>query len=269
MERYILEAEKLEKLAGIPAIVLGNGPSRLQYDIAKLKGHCIVFGCNRVFEDMDAFKGFPFFFGAGDDIVFKAINRRKEILEYFPLIVPEKPHPFVDQFNLSHIKYFKHLSWKNTGHAMIQFAIELGCSPIFIVGFGDTPKKVAEKSYLDNVYQHSSFGKGLRYSENDRHQNHVERFAKTVLELKQKSPTLFRIGHHSNLLNGVEVIEFDSVQEYLLQKGLNLRMVFQTGLGAGGLVPVIHRVGHGSRASESRLGAFPSIPGESGPLAPS
>ena len=214
MKPYIINAEELESLENIPAVVIGNGPSRLQYDIAALKGRCIVFGCNRFFEDAETFKGFPFMFGACDDTVYRAVDRRKEILEYFPLLVPENAHPLSER--LSRIINFKERKWLNTGHAMIQFAFDLKCSPVFIVGFGDQPLKIVEGAYLENVYKHDSFEKGQRISPTPSYSNNVNRFVNTLKILKTKNPrSLFRIGDHSGALRFIEVVEYKELIDAL------------------------------------------------------
>lgn len=207
---FRLKAEQLPKYKNIPAVVLGNGPSRLHYDINALKGRCIVFGCNRIWQDYKP-EGTPFFFGACDETIYESLIGHENILKEAPLIVPHN-HYILDHYEMSHINFFERYPWKNTGRAMLKMALLLGCSPIFILGFSDQPIKT-DFGFLENVYQHDIRKSGWRFASNrDTSKSIVGNFHRELLELTKKYPQSFwRIGDHSQLLKNIPMVEWNDL----------------------------------------------------------
>lgn len=180
-----------------PAVIVGNGPSRLKYDIELLKGRAVVFGCNRFFKDFD-FSGYPHFIGMCDDeIIREALHFKRR----FPLVTPAhgrdkrySQSPFLYYEEVPHILYLTRSLWKVTGVALIQLAQELTCSPIFLMGFGEH----------GNVYHtESSLEKASRLG------GYVHELWTT------KQFALFRIGHHSESLVDIPYVEWDDLLNHL------------------------------------------------------
>lgn len=213
----IMEADDLPKLTNIPAVVLGNGPSRLFYDITVLRGRCVVFGCNRIFQDWK-FRDAPFFFGACDDTIFEMLRNKRDYLLDNPLIVPASHH-YLTEFNLPFIRYFKGEDWENTGSAMLKAAILLGCSPIFILGFSDDSLP-SRDGYCINVYSDDIRKTQLRYTrELDTANSVIESFHKGFIEVTKKYPrSLFRIGDHGSLLRHIPYVDWNDLIKSLPQK---------------------------------------------------
>lgn len=198
----IIEAKTLPKYP-YPAVVIGNGPSRLKYDIELLKGRAIVFGCNRFFKDYD-FVGYPYFLGACDDEIYRElINLDQKI----PLIAanietqwPNRKHEVLIEYDISFIKYWEDEKWIMTGQAMINTAILLGCNPIFIIGFGD----------IGNVYY--SIVRAVKSTEFEKAQHCVDC-------IKSYEKKIIRIENHSSLMYKIPYVDWNDLLEHL-PKGL-------------------------------------------------
>lgn len=183
-----LPADKVPKYFKVPAIVIGNSPSRYGIDLNLFKGKGVVFGCNRLCQEID-FKGFPFFLGACDETIYELLGPMEDWRANHNFIAYHTPsHPVLDHFKVPHINYIQD-QWNNTGRAMIKFAEFLGCSPIYLVGFFNYAQDNKGR-FISNMYEHDIRKKGFRYT-NELHSNfHVQPFRKSISEIQQKSPEL-------------------------------------------------------------------------------
>ena len=213
MSFKVLFPGDLPSLKNVPAVIIGNGPSRLQHNIAALKGRAVIFGCNRFFEEAAAFKGSPVFLGIQDDPIFRVFAAHESV-DWLPLIAPDNPHPVTLCLQLPRIET-KGKIWSCTGNSMAEFALEAGCAPVVLLGFGDLPLKEGGM-LLDNVYNHNEHKSGRGHTMMN-HSAKFYRFAKKLTELKQKNPkSLYRIrGFEPSTLNLIEAVDFDDLVQAL------------------------------------------------------
>lgn len=143
-------------LAGQAAVVVGNGESRLAYDLSTLRSELRVFGCNALYRDF-----IPHFLGAVD------IEMTNEIVR----AVARQPYVFIgpegriqqwvqaerDPGGL--IVAELEPDW-TTGPMVLRAAAVLGCDPIYLLGFDVawTPRE----SIVNSVYKDTA-----RYAPSD------------------------------------------------------------------------------------------------------
>lgn len=208
----ILQVSKLKKYTGLPAIIIGNSPSRHSINIENLKGKGIIFGCNRLCQDIN-FQGYPFFLGACDDSIYELLGPMKEWRENHNIILYHNPpNDVLKAFDVSYIHYDIMELWKNTGHAMVQVAIHLECSPIYLLGFFNIAKN-SKGQIVENMYEHDIRKKGFRISPRVDHcEGLINNFEKSILDIDKKIPGLLVEvqvpGYRSRLSKIIQLSDF-------------------------------------------------------------
>lgn len=118
----------------IPAIVIGNGESRLVYDLFSLDDrYCVTLGCNALYRDYS-----PIFLGSVDEPMIKEI--KESSYKGFRI------HPKDLCYEGAYWDCFQ-CGW-STGPLMLRLAAFMGCNPIICIGFdfiSTTPR-------VNNVY---------------------------------------------------------------------------------------------------------------------
>jgi hypothetical protein len=166
----------------LSAIVIGNGPSRLNYNLELLKGRAILFGCNALVKDID----FLDFLGICDFEIMLEIQNLS-LIKQLPTIITLGRFPTT----LDSFKYPKGIpAWGLTGQAMVQVAAYLKLDPIFIIGFGDE----------GNCYREENRDKAKHFAD---------------ILLKDLPKNVYRIGDHSKHLKKIPFVEWEDLLNHL------------------------------------------------------
>ena len=172
------------------AFIIGNGPSRANFDLNNLKGHGTIFGCNALYRDFE-----PDYLVAIDEPIIEEINNSKFPKEKF--IEPPEDERFEDpEYNrFSRVR-------SNAGvNAMLE-AIKMGYSELICLGFDFMVKD--PKHALGNVYQGTNaYGPETRtiYSDNVNRVKYMTFLAHKYKYIKFKFvvPTLYNKDEFHNL----------------------------------------------------------------------
>ena len=179
---------------GKTGIVLGNGESRLAYDLFELDPDGVVlFACNAYYRDVLAGKQPPCaYLGAVDRQISKEIVDSGWVDDNWTLLVPANlkkmrppanPPPRLIEFDYN--------ANFNCGIEMVQFALLTGCSPVVLMGFDGS-----EPTNVNNVYKGTPC-----YSDEKSCKTRVTTWQLSVVADKT-STSIYRIG---------SVLEFDEI----------------------------------------------------------
>ncbi|WP_114418147.1 6-hydroxymethylpterin diphosphokinase MptE-like protein [Marinospirillum perlucidum] len=148
-----------------PAVIIGNGPSLNNYNLHTIKRKIIKFACNGIFDISNI--QFDYYF-ALDDLAAKLWGKKiktSNAEKYFPANLDSKKWTKKVDTNLSlypscyrkksNSTYFDlENNGIETSHTvalpMIQFAVHMGCNPIYLVGIDLDYSK--EKKYATDDY---------------------------------------------------------------------------------------------------------------------
>lgn len=151
----------------MPAFIIGNGSSRKGFELAQLKAHGEVYGCNALYRDFT-----PDYLVAIDDAIIQEINESDFPKDRF--IVPPEKEQYEDE---AYNKFVRVRS--NAGmNAMIE-AIKRGHKELYCLGF-DFMIRLPEYA-IGNVYDGSScYGieTRARYQDNINRVKYMDYFAK-------------------------------------------------------------------------------------------
>ena len=134
-------------LIGRPALVVGNGESRLTLCLGGLPGDVLVFGCNALYRDFT-----PDYLGSIDVLMTSEIVRAADGAS-FVFIGPAgrvRQWEEAEAAPAALVVADKPSEW-TTGPMMVHAAAVLGCDPIYLAGFdvGWTPRH----GYINSVYR--------------------------------------------------------------------------------------------------------------------
>ena len=135
------------------AFIIGNGPSRKEFDLNKLKDKGTVFGCNALYRD---FK--PDYLVAIDKVIIEEIHKSDYPQHRF-IVPPEHEQYEPAEFNPAQPR-------SNAGMNAMTEAIKRGNRELFCLGFDFL---LEDKEYsLGNIYDGTNgYGKEVRATEND------------------------------------------------------------------------------------------------------
>lgn len=132
-----------------PAVVIGNGESRLKFGLFELSGReCIVFGCNALYRDFT-----PTFLGAVDrGMICELLESNYHLDNYCVFPKTDTPRISRQVKDTSRIiEWTDDRGW-STGPMMVHFACRLGCNPIYLLGFDFS---FSRDHTVNNIYKGS------------------------------------------------------------------------------------------------------------------
>lgn len=185
------------------AYIIGNGPSRSKFDIAKLKGKGTIFGCNALYRDYPD-HSIPDYLVAIDEEIIKEIKKSKYPKKRF--IVPPDNEQYEDP------KYNPYARYRsNAGvNAMLE-AIKMGHTKLYCLGF-DFMLKKPERS-LGNLYDGTNaYGPETR-----------TRYIDNINRVKYMT---FLARKHSNVKFVFVVPEYGNLDEYHTLNAKNVGGMF-------------------------------------------
>lgn len=121
------------------AFIIGNGESRKDFDLEKLRPHGVIYGCNALYRDFE-----PDYLVAIDDKMIKEINESEFPKEKF--IVPTRE----EQYEPIEMHGSRVRPRSNAGMNAIMEAIKRGSTEIYLIGFDFLIHN--DKMALSNMY---------------------------------------------------------------------------------------------------------------------
>ena len=139
--------------------VLGNGTSRLRFDLEKLREHGFIYGCNAIYRDFIPDKLF-----AVDTAMIKEFHMNK-VFEKTEICIPIGKFKSCSDYSGGMTALDGHRR-KGTGcgFTALNNAIADGFENIYMIGFDLHPKDERPYQYFNNVYANSLNYKGDRDS---------------------------------------------------------------------------------------------------------
>lgn len=174
------------RYAGQPALVIGNGESRLKFDLAQVPESVTTFGCNALYRDYQS-----------DFIVSVDPNMTIEIPKSGysgKFIIPDQRFRQYQAYGNKEIELilFDIIRGWSAGPTAVYSALFLGFGPVFILGFdmGFAPRE----GKINNVYRDTA-----NYRVSDSPPTHWQNWEKQFIRIKNDYPEvdILQLGHQS------------------------------------------------------------------------
>ena len=195
-------------LRGWPALVVGNGESRLQYDLTEVPEHVVTFGCNAIYRDyrMD-------FLGAVDvNITTEFKTAGLHFRGYF--LAPEQrmANWTKDNSDVGNVIITNRKGW-STGPMMVISSLILGCDPVYLLGFD--MEWLPEAGKINNIYKGTPC-----YREVDSPPTHTRNWQKqfTMIFQEFEDREFYQLGPNS-LSNRVKAAEWSDLRDLPVSSG--------------------------------------------------